>query len=47
MSKINWIQVVVFGVAVLLVFLIGAGLLGGYAGWRPGWGMMGPGMMGG
>ena len=43
MSKINWAQVVVFGVVALLVFLIGANLVGGYAGW----GMMGPGMMGG
>jgi hypothetical protein len=43
MSKINWTQVVVFGVVALLVFLIGASLLGGYAGW----GMRGPGMMGG
>lgn len=42
MSKINWTQVVVFGVVALLVFLIGASLLGGYAGW----GMRGPGMMG-
>jgi hypothetical protein len=43
MSKINWAQVVVFGIVALLIFLIGANLVGGYAGW----GMMGPGMMGG
>jgi len=44
MSKINWTQVAVLGVAALLVVLIGASLLGGYGGWGPGWGMMGPGM---
>lgn len=43
MSKINWSQVIVFGIVALLIFLIGANLVGGYAGW----GMMGPGMMGG
>jgi hypothetical protein len=42
MSKINWAHLVVFGIVALLVFLIGANLLGGYAGWS----MMGPGMMG-
>lgn len=42
MSKINWTQVVILGVVALLVFLIGASLLGGYAGW----GMREPGMMG-
>lgn len=44
MNKINWTQVVVFGVVVLLVFLIGSSLLS--IGWGPGR-MMGPGMMGG
>jgi uncharacterized membrane protein len=45
MNKINWTQVGVFAVIVLLVFLIGASLLGGFGGYAPG--MMGPGMMGG
>ncbi|MFB0536336.1 MAG: hypothetical protein ACETWR_15275 [Anaerolineae bacterium] len=44
MSRINWTQVLVFGLVVLVVFLVGLSLLpmlfgGGY------WGM-GPGMMG-
>ena len=43
MNRTNWGQVVVFAVAALLVLLIGASWLGGYGGW----GMMGPGMMGG
>ncbi len=41
MNKINWTAVAVFGIVVLVAFLVGASLLGG------GWGMMGPGMMGG
>jgi len=51
MGKINWTQVLVFGLVVLVVFLIGLSLLpmffgGGY--WGMGSGMMGPGgMMGG
>ncbi len=45
MNKINWTMVAVFGVVVLLVFLIGVSLLGGWG--YGGWGMMGPGMMGG
>lgn len=45
MNKINWTQVGVSAVVVLLVFLIGASLLGGFGGY--GYGMMGPGMMGG
>jgi len=40
MNKINWTSVTVFAIVALLVFLIGVSLLGG-------WGMMGPGMMGG
>ncbi|MEK7809258.1 MAG: hypothetical protein AAB571_09315 [Chloroflexota bacterium] len=40
MNKINWLVAAVFGVVVLLAFLVGASLLGGA------WGMMGPGMMG-
>jgi hypothetical protein len=43
MNRTNWGQVVVFAVVALLVLLIGASWLGGYGGW----GMMGPGMMGG
>jgi hypothetical protein len=41
MNKINWTAVAVFGIVVLVAFLVGASLLGG------GWGMMGTGMMGG
>jgi hypothetical protein len=44
MNKINWAQVGVFAAIVLLVFLIGTNLLGGFGGYG---GMMGPGMMGG
>lgn len=50
MNRVNWTAVAVFGVVVLLVFLVGVSLLGGwgYGGWgRMGPGMMGPGMMGG
>jgi hypothetical protein len=44
MNRVNWTAVAVFGVVVLLVFLVGVSLLGG---WRyGGWGRMGPGMMG-
>lgn len=51
MNNVNWTQVLVFGVVVLLVFLIGAGALSAaWGGWGP-MGMMsggGPGgMMGG
>jgi uncharacterized membrane protein len=48
MSKVDWTQVAVFGIVALVVFLIGASLLGtyGYRGRVPGWGMMWPGMMG-
>jgi uncharacterized membrane protein len=42
MNRMNGTQVGVIAVVVLLVFLIGSSLLGGY-----GSGMMGPGMMGG
>ena len=45
MNRVNWTQVGVFAVVVLLVLLIGVSLLGGYGG--SGYGMMGPGMMGG
>ncbi len=45
MKKINWVAIAVFGVVVLLVFLAGVSLLGGWG--YSGWGMMGPGMMGG
>lgn len=48
MNKVNWVQVAVFGLVVLVVFLMGASLLS--PGWGPGTvggGMMGPGMMGG
>ncbi len=46
MNKINWPAVAVFGIVVLVAFLIGVSLLGGGWGYG-GWGMMGPGMMGG
>lgn len=43
MGKINWAYVIVFGIATLLIVLIGVALLGSaYGGW--GYGMMGPGM---
>jgi hypothetical protein len=51
MNRINWTQVLVFGLVVLVVFLVGVSLLpmlfgGGYSGMGPG--MMGRGgMMGG
>lgn len=44
MNRINWTAVAVFAIVALLVFLVGASLLGGW-GYRS-WGMMGPGMMG-
>ena len=44
MNRINWTAVAVFAIVALLVFLIGASLLGGWG--YGGWGMMGPGMMG-
>jgi hypothetical protein len=51
MNRVNWTQVGIFAIVVLLVFLIGISLLGsfrfygyGMAGSRHG--MMGPGMMG-
>ncbi len=44
MNKITWIAMAVFGVVVLLAFLVGVSLLGG--GGYGGGGMMGPGMMG-
>ncbi len=46
MNRVNWVQMLVVGLVVLLVLLIGASWLGGYGG-RGMWsGMMGPGMMG-
>ena len=45
MNKINWSAVAVFGIIVLVAFLVGASLLGGWGAGR--WGMPGPGMMGG
>ena len=46
MNKVNWTAVGVFGVVVLLALVVGLGFLGGGSGYG-GWGMMGPGMMGG
>ena len=43
MNRMNWTAVAVFGVVVLVAFLVGASLLGGGWGYG-GWGMMGPGM---
>lgn len=38
MSKINWTAVAVFGIVVLVAFLVGASLLGGGWGYGPfGW----------
>ena len=45
MNKINWNMVAVFGIVVLLIFVIGISLSGGWGYGR--WGMMGPGMMSG
>lgn len=45
MNKINWTVVAVFSIVVLLAFLVGVSLLGGWG--YGGWGRMGPGMMGG
>jgi len=45
MNKVNWTSVAVFGIVVLVAFLVGVSLLGGWG--YGGWGMMGPGMMGG
>ncbi len=46
MNKVNWTAVGVFGVVVLLALVVGLGFLGAGRGYG-GWGMMGPGMMGG
>jgi len=46
MNKINWTAAAIFGIVVMLAFLVGVSLLGGGRGYG-GWGMMGPGMMGG
>ena len=51
MNKVNWTVVVVTVIIALLVLMFGTSLLGGsgYGGWGygPGWGIMGPWMMGG
>jgi uncharacterized membrane protein len=45
MNRVNWLAITVFGFIVVIVFLVGLSLFGG---WGYGnWGMMGPGMMGG
>lgn len=44
MNRINWAVVVAFVCVVLLVFIVGVSLVGGWG--HGGWGMMGPGMMG-
>ncbi|MEW6030295.1 MAG: zinc ribbon domain-containing protein [Chloroflexota bacterium] len=44
MKKVNWTTVVVFSFVVLLAFMIGTSLFGGWD--YHGGGMMGPGMMG-
>jgi len=44
MNQINWAQVAVFAAVVLVVFILGITVLPFLFG---GWGMMGPGMMGG
>ncbi|MFB0535001.1 MAG: hypothetical protein ACETWR_08470 [Anaerolineae bacterium] len=45
MNRINWTQVGVFAVVVVLVFAVGMGVLRSL--WGGGYGMMGPDMMGG
>ncbi len=45
MNRINWTQVAVFAVVVVLVFAVGMGVLSSL--WGGGYGMMGSGMMGG
>ena len=51
MNKVNWTTVIVTVIIALFVLMVGTGLLGmwNYGGWGygPGWGMMGPWMMGG
>lgn len=50
MNKAKWAAVAVFGVVVLIAFMVGVSLLAGwgYGSWGyGGWGMMGPRMMGG
>lgn len=44
MKRVNWTAVGIFSIVVLLVFLVGVSLLGGWG--YSGWGIMGPGMMG-
>ncbi|MBI5839824.1 MAG: zinc ribbon domain-containing protein [Chloroflexi bacterium] len=46
MNKINWSSVTIIGIVVLIAVFIGISLFGGGRGYG-GWGMMGPGMMGG
>lgn len=48
MNRVNWTQIGVFAIVVLLVVLIGLSLLGSFGGYGimgRGYGMMGPGMM--
>ena len=47
MNRINWTQVAVFAVVVMLVFAVGMGVLSSLWGGYGGYGMMGLGMMGG
>ena len=50
MNKVNWNAVVIFSVVLVLAFVVGLSLFGGwrYGGWgMMGTGRMGPGMMGG
>lgn len=44
MNRISWTAILVFAAVVLLVFLVGVSLMGGWN--NGGWGMMGPGGMG-
>jgi hypothetical protein len=44
MNKVNWTQLLVFGIVVLVVFLVGLSLIQAVFG-SSSWGMMGPGMM--
>ena len=46
MNKVNWTAIAVFSAVVLVALVVGLSFLGGGRSYG-GWGMMGPGMMGG
>lgn len=47
MSRMSWKHIVVFVGIVVVIFVLGLMLLPLFFGWSGGWGMIGPGMMGG